>query len=66
MTTDTQNRDPASIEVLDEAKLEAVNGGSVGDGVARAVLGFRLGLAAFRYDVGEVYRASGPCGELGG
>lgn len=73
---DTQARDPAAIEatetkgprmigVVEDADLAAVNGGSVGDGVARAVLPFRLGWAAIQYDVGEVYKDSGPCGRWG-
>jgi hypothetical protein len=61
MTTTTQRRDPAAIEVvLDETNLDAVNGGSVGDGVARAVLSWQLNNAVIGYMTGQVIKES-PC-----
>jgi hypothetical protein len=61
----TETKEPRMIGILDYADLVAVNGGSVGDGVARAVLSFRLDLAAVEYGAGEFFRRVGPCGYKG-
>jgi hypothetical protein len=63
MTTNTQVRDPAAIEViLDDANLDAVSGGEkVIDGVTRAILGFQLNSAVLGYLGGEAIREGGPC-----
>ena len=59
MTTNL-NTQVQMISILDDADLEAVNGGTVRDGVARAVLGVLFNDAFAGYLTGEVYREN-PC-----
>jgi hypothetical protein len=62
MTNNTKGRAAADIDViLDEANLDAVNGGSVGDGVARAVLSWQLNNAVVGYLSGQIIKEGGPC-----
>jgi hypothetical protein len=74
MTTnlDTQVRDAAAIDasekkhpqmigILDDAALDAVNGGTVHDVVVRTALATLFNRAVAGYDSGEVIR-SNPCG----
>jgi hypothetical protein len=58
----TENKLPQMISILDEANLDAVNGGAnVVDGVARATLGFLLNHAVVDYMVGEAMRDVQQC-----
>jgi hypothetical protein len=58
MTTNTQDRDLAAI---DDADLDAVSGGEIHDGCARAVLGFLYNNAMIGYLNGAMLNQTGPC-----
>jgi hypothetical protein len=60
---DTKVRYPTGIEILDDADLDAVNGGTgeVHDACVRVALGILFHDAFGKYQEGEMYR-NAPCG----
>jgi hypothetical protein len=60
---DMQVRCPTGIDVLDDADLDAVNGGTgaVHDACVQVALGILYHTALGNYEMGEMYR-NAPCG----
>jgi hypothetical protein len=59
----TEKKHPQVISILNDADLDAVNGGDFHDAVVRAALGYAFNGAMAQFDKGEPAR-SNPCGFL--